>query len=261
MGKYTHSDEFITGTLVETSKLSKLIRIMSADAAGRTPNCPDDLELAAAADGQLSEGSMQELTLHLADCDSCTAQLGLLKRLHESEPEQQVTEFVLARARRMGVNSKRPAIRHAPRWAAAAVIVLALSLVFNWDLPGPDGSEAMNTAPDLGSRVIEQRQIRNLNLDALGPRVLAPSNGAIVDPGGLVFRWSDIPESLYYDVRIVTDEGDLLWQAQVEDTKLGLPDNLQLNPGTEYFFRVDAYLASAKRVSSQHVLFTIGEQH
>ncbi len=261
MGKYTHSDEFLTGTFVETNKLSKLIRIMSADAAGRTPNCPDDLELAAAADGQLSEESMQELTLHLADCDSCTAQLGLLKRLHESEPEQQVTEFVLARARRMGVNSKRPTIRHAPRWAAAAVIVLAVSLVFNWNLPSPDGSEAMNTAADLGSRVIEQRQIRNLNLDVHGPRVLAPSNGAMVDPGGLVFSWSEIPGSLYYDVRIVTDEGDLLWRTQVEETKLGLPDNLQLEPGTEYFFRVDAYLASAKRVSSQHVLFSIGEQH
>jgi hypothetical protein len=92
------------------------------------------------------------------------------------------------------------------------------------------------------------------------PQVLAPANGATIDPGSLVFQWSEVPDSLFYDVRVVTDEGDLIWQERVEDTRLGLPGHLQLKPGSEYFVQVDAYLAAAKSISSRHVPFTVKEQ-
>lgn len=247
---------------MEHEKLSELLRILLTNAAVRTPDCPDNHELAASVDGQLSDEILNQLALHLADCDFCTAQLGLLKRLHESDPECQVTEFVLARAGRMGAKHTRPIIHYAPRWASAAVIVLAVLLVFRWNSPNLEDSEATDSAsPDITSQVFEPRQSRNLNPDILKPWVLAPATGSTIDPGSLVFQWTGIPGSLYYDVRVVTDEGDLIWQARVEDTEIGLPEHLQLKPDTDYFFRVDAYLASAKSISSHHVLFSIGEQH
>jgi hypothetical protein len=91
--------------------------------------------------------------------------------------------------------------------------------------------------------------------------VLTPSNGAVINPGGLSFSWTGLSGSLYYDAHIVTDEGDVVWQARIEDTELVLPAQLELQPETDYYFRVDAHLASAKNISSQHVLFSIGEQH
>jgi hypothetical protein len=182
--------------------------------------------------------------------------------LHGSVPEKPVDEFVIARANRMGKNKKRPSIRYVSRWASAAVIILAVSLVIRLNLPDQDSAEASNTTiSDPDPQVTGNRLTRNLNPDVLKPRILTPSNGTTVKTDALVFSWSEVPGSLYYDVRIVTDEGDLIWQAQAENTEVGLPEHLHLKPDTEYFFRVDAYLASAKRISSQHVLFSIEEQY
>jgi len=247
---------------MEHEKLSELLRTLPENAAVRTPECPDNNELAAMADSRLSAESSKNFTLHLADCDFCAAQLGVLKRSEEFEPGYQVSEFVLARAARMGAKSKPPIIRHAPRWATAAVIVLAVLLVFQFNSLNPQGPEAIDGAsPDMTSQVLEPRQSRNLDTDILKPWVLTPGNGDTIDPASLVFHWTGIPGSLYYDVRIVTDEGDMIWQTQVEGTELQLPAHLQLRPNSDYFFRVDAYLASAKSISSHHVLFSTGEQH
>jgi hypothetical protein len=243
-------------------KSFELRRILPANAVKRTPDCPDDHELAAGADSQLPAESVKRFAAHLAQCDFCTAQVGLLKRLHESVPDQQVSEFVLARASRIGKHNKRSTFPYASRWASAAVIVLAVLVVFKWDLQSPVNPQTSDTTSHgLTSEALDESQIRNRDLTVLMPRVLAPATGAIIDPEKLVFRWTEVPGSLYYNVRVVTDGGDLIWQARVEDTELGLPEHLQLNPDVEYFFRVDAYLASARSISSKHVLFSIGEQH
>ena len=38
-----------------------------------------------------------------------------------------------------------------------------------------------------------------------------------------------------------------------------LPAELELQPGAEYYLRVDAFLEEARRLSSRHVRFTIPE--
>jgi hypothetical protein len=131
----------------------------------------------------------------------------------------------------------------------------------NWDsLTSPDPEVTGAGSPVPVFRYADPRQSRNLNSTLGAPQVLAPANGAAIDLGSLVFQWSEVPDSLYYDVRVVTDEGDLIWQERVEDTELALPEHLQLKTGSEYFVRVDAYLAAAKSISSRHVPFTVTEQ-
>jgi hypothetical protein len=78
-------------------------------------------------------------------------------------------------------------------------------------------------------------------------------------PGDGTFEWTPVPESLYYQLRIVSDEGDLIWQGRVDGTQWALPSDLPLVPGSEYFVRVDAYLAEAKAVNSDYFLFQVGE--
>ncbi len=242
-------------------ELTNLLSILDANAAVRTPDCPDDHEIAAGVAGQLPAQARDQFQRHVADCDFCIHQVGLLSRLHEVEPDQRVSEFFLAQARRMGGSNTRPTIRYAPRWAVAAVVVLAVTFAMNWDsLTSPD-LEATDVGSQVpASRYIDPRQSRNLNSRLGAPQILTPANGAAIDLGSLVFQWSEVPDSLYYDVRVVTDEGDLVWQERVEDTELGLPEHLQLKTGSEYFVRVDAYLAAAMSISSRHVRFTVKEQ-
>lgn len=246
---------------MEHKQLSEWIRILPANALERTNDCPDDHDLAAFVDGFMHPETTELLRLHLADCDFCMTQVGLLKRLYASNPDHQFSEFVLARARHMGKANKRPAIRHVTRWATAAVLVLAVLVVFKLGTPNPVETQATGTTTyGQTSQAPDQSQIRSQNLNISKLRVLAPAKGALIDPGKLVFQWTDVPDCLYYDVRIVTDGGDLIWKARIEDTKLELPDKLQLDPDVEYYFRVDAYLASAKSIHSQHVLFSVMEQ-
>jgi hypothetical protein len=58
-------------------------------------------------------------------------------------------------------------------------------------------------------------------------------------------------------VRIVSDEGDLLWQEQVNETRWKLPAELVLTADTEYYVRIDAYLAESKALSSDYILFKV----
>lgn len=104
------------------------------------------------------------------------------------------------------------------------------------------------------------RQSRNTDPDAFRPQILAPREGAAIDVAKTLFRWTEIQGSLYYDIRIVTGEGDMVWQDRVDGTEWTLPGHFQLEPGAQYYVRVDAYLAEAKSVNSRHLLFTVKEQ-
>jgi hypothetical protein len=208
----------------------------------------------------LTGEARQRFLAHLADCDYCMARMGLLKRAREDAPEQAVSELTMARARRLARGRKQPVIRRVSRWAAAAVVVLGVLFVFKSYSPVPAGPGVGDLpSGEPVSEALAPRQIRNLNTDVVKLEVLKPENGAIMNTDDLGFSWTGVPGSLHYDVRLLTEDGDILWQDQVESTELELPGNLQLDSGTEYFFRVDAYLASAKHISSKHVAFSVEE--
>ena len=90
-------------------------------------------------------------------------------------------------------------------------------------------------------------------------QVLAPGAGAKVDGQHPLFRWSAVPGSDYYDVRIVNDSGDLLVEHRVEGTEWRPATPLELQPGAEYFVQVEAHPSQAKTVSSDHVPFLVSD--
>jgi len=91
-----------------------------------------------------------------------------------------------------------------------------------------------------------------------GPMLLLPIEGSSVRADELVFSWTEIPESLYYDIQIVTEEGDLVYQARTTG-KRWVPEDVTLVPGSEYFVLVEAYLVDDVTLGSDHVLFKITE--
>jgi hypothetical protein len=89
--------------------------------------------------------------------------------------------------------------------------------------------------------------------------VLAPGSGAIVDEQLLAFRWSEVPGSRYYDVRIVTDTGDLVVEQRVAGTEWQPTHSLHLHPGAEYFVHIEAHPSESKTISSDHVPFLVSD--
>jgi hypothetical protein len=243
---------------MKEEKIETLLRL-APQAAKRQPGCPDETGLAAYFDGGLSEEEHRVLGEHFAECDFCLERLGVLGRSSDTDSKVTVPEFLTARARRLAPEPAKVShfSRQAPVWAAAALVVLALGLFFN--LRGPDSAQGPQpvfsapATPDLPIR--DTRYAKPL---ASGPVLLWPGEGESVWSAAPEFSWTAVPGALYYDLRIVSDLGDLVWQERVADSRWQPSTPLPLHPGKEYFVRVDAWVGDSGALSSDFVPFRYG---
>ena len=239
---------------MDQQKLTALLHQQDAEISERTPFCPDDHEIAAYFDRQPDHPESELSEHHLLNCGYCLARVEVLAQLHENGDYEQVPQSLLAAADQVGHQPRRR-LHYAPAWAAAAVVVIALfAIVGRGPTFDPGAGVQLPPASPAGEEV---RQLRNISRSRSAPTILAPIKGAVVRPEDLTIRWTSVPGSLYYDIRLVDAEGFMIWQDRVEDTQRNLPSHLELLSGEQYFVRVDAYLAEAKSVSSRHVQFTI----
>jgi len=212
-----------------------------------TNDCLRPRQLAAWMDGGLCDTEHKSAEQHLADCDFCLNQLALLLRSEDSSSTASLPASVTERAERMAVQPLRRS--HGYRvWATAAVVILAVGLIsIQWmpDVSAPGESPLQQT--------------RYIDRGRQEPRLLAPDSGSMIRPVDQVFRWTPVPGSLFYDVRLVSLDGDLLLRERVDGTRWLIPQSLVLKAGEEYYVRVDAYLSDAKFLSSEHVLFTVDD--
>lgn len=217
-----------------------LIILLQRSAAGNhelTPFCPDDHGIAGFVDGTLNDPARELIVRHLPDCQACVRRVGLLTRLLREHAAESVHEA-------SQVDTKKWQ-RIAPQWALVASLVLAIAyLAGNSDLPSNMDQGDYQTTRNLDSRIA-------------APEILAPSSGVIGDRAGFVIRWTEVPGSLYYKVRVVTDVGDLISEQRVDGMEWTIDRELDLESGREYFIRVDAYVSDAKSISSQHIPFRL----
>lgn len=234
-----------------------LLILQAAELTGHTPFCPEDQEIAEYFDGVSTAVERIKLENHLANCRFCLARIGMLQRLQDDPVDQRVPEELLATAKAMRDGPVRRRTL-APAWAAAAMIIIAAGAYSQLARFTPIGLEGLprthESEPSSGVR-----ETRTIGPATLGPRFLAPDEGLAIASSDGFFRWSAVPNSLYYQLRIVSDEGDLLWQERVDGTEWTLPAGLVLSPGAEYYVRVDAYVAEAKALQSDYLLFRLGE--
>lgn len=231
--------------------LTSLFVTGAADDAGKSPACPDDHVIAGYVDGGLEDAARQRLEMHVADCQRCLALVGFLSRERTAAAVEPVSREVLAQAR--ALVTKEPARRwwRSPQWAAAAMLVVAVPLLMQIGRNPDRGS--------VGQGRPEPPVTRTITSSATGLRVLSPGAGGAVDPQQPSFRWTEVPGTPYYDVRIVTDAGDVVIQQRVAGTSWRPPAHLDLQPGADYFVHVDAYPAGDKAVSSDHVPFRVSD--
>jgi len=229
--------------------LPSILRSGSAADPGRGPVCPDEHTIAAYVDGTLGADSREGIEVHLADCDHCLALVGLLSRERAVVATEPVAELALARAQALIRPQSRRRGSSAPQWAAAAAVVVAVASLVRLSQPvapieiANDGSNAPTT--------------RAAAADSQGLTVLSPRPGATVSANALAVRWTPVPGSHYYEVRVVTDAGDVVTEEHVSGTAWRPKDPASLQSGVEYFVHVDAFVADDKSVSSDHVPFRV----
>ena len=221
---------------------------------------PDEMLLAAFSDGDLEPGARQTIEAHIVDCEICLGTLTMLAKTSDQtivvEPPTALKQKVLdlaGSAPRTDQQQNRGQNRF---WASAAALFMILGAGLIWttrhDRSGI--STPPTSAPD------ETRGFRGPPPQAVGPTLLSPQPGQILDPGSIEFRWSDVDGATEYTVLLVTADGDPVWQSKVARTQLLLPDNVPLVEGETYYVTLRAHLLEARALPSSHVEFQVGHR-
>ena len=220
------------------------------DEPRQSGDCPDEHLIAGYVDGTLDSDACLALDDHIAGCGHCIALVGLLGRERRADTIEPVPDEVVAQARALVTKEPPRRWRHAPQWAAAAALLLAVPLLIQ--LGRVDRGVEGQGSPD-------PPVTRTVAPSDSPLRVIAPAAGAIVEAKTLSFRWSEVSGSPFYDIRIVTDSGDVVVQERVTGTNWQPPAGVTLQHGAEYFVHIDAYPSGDKAVSSDHVPFRVAD--
>jgi len=239
-------------------RITQLFRLKSSEVPERTYSCPDDECITEYFEGTLDDQKRTGLKTHLVDCRFCMARVGNLERLADEGEANRVPGTVLADAKGLVKQSLPARTWHSPAWAAAALVVLTLSVITMLGIP--PGKNLNVPSSDVQHIPSLPRQLRSLDPAALKPSIISPVDGASIGSGELEIRWTGVRGSLHYDIQLVNAEGFIIHRDRVEDTtEWKPPASHLLESGRAYYVRVDAYLAEANSVSSDHILFTVEE--
>lgn len=164
----------------------------------------DPNDIAAYLDGALEEGARARVETHLAECETCRAEVVAVRRL----------------------------VAHAPRrrrwiafttFAAAAAVVLFLIWPRSGQLRAPGGP------------IVRDGETEGATVAVIGPDSIAPSP--------LAFIWHSVGNATSYRVSLTTSTGELVWSATSSDTAIVVPDSVMLSPGASYYYYIDVLLA------------------
>jgi hypothetical protein len=202
--------------------------------------CPDEMRLAAYLDGGLGADDRARLERHLADCDACLGQVSAVTRLRGADLAE-VTPGLLARARGLvPAQSARPTQW---RWVAPlAATACAGILLTIWMKP---------------HQVAIPASVRTSSVSATSPRLVMPLEGAVLPQGAIEFRWTPIDHALFYEIRVLSDDGGRAWEARADATTARPPADLRFRSGQKYYVSVNAWLPEGKTLRSPVVGFQV----
>jgi len=226
-----------------------------ARALARGADCPPLERLAAAALGDLPEGERAEVLAHAASCPACGAELALAASFADEDIGSVAVEEVVGRlratapaARVIAFPRARREARALPawtRWAAAALVVLGLGLVWQALRPAlPPGL----TGPG-GPDVLRGGEIE----------VVAPVGEVASVPAELA--WRAVPGAARYRIELLDVAGESLGRGETAATSFPLPAELaaRLHVRASYAWQVVALAADGRELArSERVEITIG---
>ena len=195
--------------------------------AAPTPDCLDDDTLAALAAGILATTARAAALPHVAGCPRCRGIVASVARaLADPAVRREVASVEGAGRRRF--------YRIAVPLAAAAVLLLVLALPRRTDDGGPSHRGPPPTAT--------------------APVPIAPI-GVVASASSL--QWTAVAGADRYRVTLSDASGRVVYERQVGDTVVALPDSIRLVAGRSYVWLVEARTGFDRWSTSQLVEFSI----
>jgi len=233
--------------------MEELVRHM---APGSPPGdeCPDELDLAALAEGRLDEAERGPLEEHVAACEACRGVLALLAEgsstvaaVEPARPGPRLLRPLLAAALVIALF----AVAVGPRWKRGRVS-MDERLVAAATLLATERPELFSEFAPLGR---DERRSPESGAVRGGLIALAPI-GPVLSPRPR-FRWEPVAGSASYAVRVETSSGEAVWSATSTRPELMFPsDEEDLDAGPYLWEVVATGPAGEERVSAAFEVVT-----
>ncbi len=193
--------------------ISDLLHLAArAQPPGNLGACLDEVTIAAVADGALTGADLTAAQAHLAACSPCRRQLAALAIL--------MVDPAIA-ASIPDVRNRSPTARRLVRAAAAVAAIAAALMLVILPLRSPDTT---------------------VHRDPVFSASAAPIPLAPLGQVGMVrsFAWSQVDDASSYRVTLFDSAGTVVFEAQVGDTTVAMPDSVRLDPRDAYRWQVEA---------------------
>ncbi len=244
----------------------------------RTRRCPEDDVLAAFVERRLQLPRQEQVEAHVSACPYCLQQVGFVLNVQDADLPQ-VPSALLARVAKP---TRRPWLadlswRWAPATVALAGVVVVASVVMRQEpaapsaeserppvrqqtpAAGPALSAPVAEAPGATRDVPSPRETRSqAPAAARALQLLEPRPGAVVTAEGFDLRWTPVPGALFYEVRVSTASGQMVWSGKVEREQVHVPSDAGFRPGAHYAW-VRAHLPGGKLIRADAVSFNVSE--
>jgi hypothetical protein len=200
------------------------LRVSATAARGPGPECLDDNALAAVVDGRLSADSEAPAMVHLASCERCQrAVAAIAGALADSGVAGEISALE-------GTGRRRFYRLVIPLAAAAALLVVV------W----PHVTNPPHRAPPVQGTT--------------APMPLSPV-GIVAE--AKLLRWTAVSGADHYRITLSDAAGVVLYEQQVTDTEMVLPDSIHLVPARSYAWMVEARTGFDRWSASRLTEFTI----
>lgn len=278
---------------MEDPEIKKLLQAQTGRGERRGWSCPDEILLASYVAHGLGHSDRNTIEAHIADCNFCLHQVAFLTQSATWQDSEQVPPDLLAEARKL-VRVKRDKDNNwGWRWAAATAAFAGIILIVGGIVlqrrslhselapdkalvaqaspepmhsprltvgPGPSDAESTPALKVPKVKSPEPPEVRSTTAEELLPKLISPRNGGVVRRSDLTFRWAPVADATFYDVRITSAAGDVVFEKQTEDTELKPGSAAPLLSGTKYFATIRAHLPLGRAVKSGVVSFRLTEK-
>ena len=240
----------------------------SHDEPKRSWNCLREGAVAAYADQTIGDRGRARVERHLSSCVYCRNAVADVVKLQRVGDPPAVPSDLIARARLLG-SAKRNRWAWGLPLAAAGSLACLLFLVTllekeqsldRLDLPSrpaPVGPEISKSPPQTPPAGEPREAIRGSGSSQQLPTVTYPAHDSVVSPNRLEIRWNPVPYAVHYQVRVLTSDGELVWQGDTKANMVRAPDSLALARG-KYFVLVSAVMDNGRMRKSDPQSFEVG---
>jgi hypothetical protein len=213
-------------------------------------------------DGALDNMARGQMESHLTDCTACRGVIGDVVKTQRLERNPLPLGLKQRAIASMVPNRKVRRWLLIPATAAGTACVLMAFL-----LRGPQSE--ISSIPRLPVAPLTAKseplptpgqgtpdRVRKSAPSESMPALIFPADGKVFRPSELIFKWRVVPHTRYYEIHVVTSEGDPVWESDSESTDAKLSPDITLKDGT-YFVWITASLDDGRVQKSAPVSFVV----